>query len=172
MKKKHLNSVSSAYTPCAYISVCKNLTNIKNTLNVCLPRANRLEKSVSSRVKRSLLSHDIWFLALSLKAPTMRLFSSKLLFFCRKPASLQHGEEWQNILSLESGCEGKLKLHCPTSCSTQATNSRFALWYLYLRLIPAVGVLLEQSYLWIGGGSKVLLYLWHQRTYGVCFWTM
>ncbi len=61
-----------------------------------LPRENRLEKSVSARVKRSLLSRDIWFFALSF---TIRLFSSRLLFFCRKPASLQHGGELQNMSS-------------------------------------------------------------------------
>lgn len=55
-----------------------------------LPRANRLEKSVSVRRKRlslSPFSQESRFLedCLSLKAPTSRLFSSRLLVLCKRP---------------------------------------------------------------------------------------
>lgn len=57
-----------------------------------LPRANRLEKSVSVRRKRpslSLFSQESRFLedCLSLKALTSRLFSSRLLVLCKKPVA-------------------------------------------------------------------------------------
>ncbi len=94
-RKHQIQKFNSFWHICAYSSVWKHASE----WGLSLPRANRLEKSVSARVKRSLLSQDIWFFVLSLKAPIIRLFSSRLLFFCRKPASLQHGEEWQNISS-------------------------------------------------------------------------
>lgn len=62
-----------------------------------LPLANRLEKSVSVRLKRAsppTLSQDSrFFAARSLKELTILLPSSKLLFFCKNPKRLQEGEE-------------------------------------------------------------------------------
>lgn len=63
-----------------------------------LPRANRLEKSVSVRRKRpslSLFSQESRFLedCLSLKALTSRLFSSRLLVLCKKPVAQEAGSE-------------------------------------------------------------------------------
>lgn len=61
-----------------------------------LPLANRLEKSVSVRLKRAslpLLSQDSRFLAVrSLKELTILLLSSRLLFFCKNPKRLQEEE--------------------------------------------------------------------------------
>lgn len=63
-----------------------------------LPRANRLEKSVSVRRKRpslSLFSQESRFLedCLSLKALTSRLFSSRLLVLCKKPRAQEARSE-------------------------------------------------------------------------------
>lgn len=62
-----------------------------------LPLANRLEKSVSVRLKRAsppVLSQDSRFLAArSLKELTILLLSSRLLFFCKNPKRLQEEEE-------------------------------------------------------------------------------
>ena len=71
-----------------------------------VPRANRLEKSVSVRRKRpslSLFSQESRFLedCLSLKALTSLLFSSRLLVLCKKPVAQEAGsEEGQRTPSL------------------------------------------------------------------------
>lgn len=64
----------------------------------CLPLANRLEKSVSVRLKRAspptLSQESCRFLAArSLKELTILLLSSRLLFFCKNPKRLQEEEE-------------------------------------------------------------------------------
>ena len=60
------------------------------------PLANRLEKSVSVRLKCAslpLLSQDSRFLAVrSLRELTILLLSSRLLFFCKNPKRLQEEE--------------------------------------------------------------------------------
>lgn len=63
-----------------------------------LPLANRLEKSVSVRLKRAspptLSQESCRFLAArSLKEVTILLLSSRLLFFCKNPKRLQEEEE-------------------------------------------------------------------------------
>lgn len=98
------------------------------------PLANRLEKSVSVRLKRAsppLLSQDSRFLAArSLNELTTLLLSSKLLFFCRNPKWLQEEEEsmeWWHLPYM-------LRAFFPSTLSTNKSTLSF------LTFIPCISV--------------------------------
>lgn len=76
----------------------------KSRFPLLLPRAYRLEKSVSARLKRAspplLSQEDSRFLAArSLKELTILLLSSRLLFFCRNPGYIRGGGDSRGWLA-------------------------------------------------------------------------
>lgn len=102
-----------------------------------VPRANRLEKSVSVRRKRpslSLFSQEIRFLedCLSLKALTSRLFSSRLLVLCKKPVAQEAGSE---VVHRTAASEGQLLNQVNSSSRVLTSPEKLSVCILYIRAL-------------------------------------